>query len=269
MSDTSAATRVGGVPELLPRSIIEIPDAMFADGKSVEPMNKQTSKAWYGVAIAVGIVAVLGGVFGGLGLLQAHYHFLPGSFDWLAKAVECVGNLGPHNAVLWALAGAGVLGLGAIAGGSYKVHKAGMEDQRIEQEKIALMKSVKQSLTEHTDKFPARKAETTATDGTDVGSVKLAKDAPNRFAFANPDMKKQPKTVDEISLNPKLGKVRSDDVKKQNRQSLALEPKVTEVLAEKQKALEAKRALAEEQMQKKTQSPEGLPGPTFNSHGGS
>lgn len=84
--------------------------------------NNQTSKGWYGTAIALGILLVLGGIFGGLGLLQAHYHFLPSSFDWLAKAVQYVGNLGPHHAVLWTLVGSGVLGTGAIAGGSYKVH---------------------------------------------------------------------------------------------------------------------------------------------------
>ncbi len=129
MSDTSA-TGVGGA-SVLPfgRTIEETPGSMLADGKPAERMNRQTSKAWYGVAVAVGIVAVLGGVFGGLGLLQAHYHFLPGSFDWLAKAVECVGNRGPHNAVLWALAGAGLVGVGAIAGGSYKVHQARKAEQ--------------------------------------------------------------------------------------------------------------------------------------------
>lgn len=198
--------------------------------KDVEKIDIQSSKetnspskGLYGTAIAVGILLVLGGVFGGLGLLQSHYHFLPGSFDWLAKAVEFVGNLGPHHAVLWGLAAGGVLGIVAMAGGSVKVHQARMEEQRIEEQRIEEQERNRLITVLTTSK------------GNETEDAKPS----TKDAIMDPI-----KTVDEIVIRPHTGKVRSDEEKAQNKVDLALNPVVSARIDEKAKLLAEKKAIA-------------------------
>lgn len=82
-----------------------------------ENVKNPAPKAWYKVAIAVGILVVLGGAgFGAVGLFQSHQLItLPQSMQWLANAIGTVGNPG-----LWAIgagglaAGGGLIALGAI-----------------------------------------------------------------------------------------------------------------------------------------------------------
>ena len=230
MSTNPLASRTDGSPPALPpRKIIEISDDLFLGDKPVEQLNPesskantQTSKGWHGTAIAVGIFLVLGGVFGGLGLLQAHYHFLPSSFDWLAKAVEFVGNVGPHHAILWALAGAGVLGIGAIAGGSVGVHKARMEEKRIEEKQAKKERLIRKNIKDDFSFKPAI---------LEKGKVDVQiENSGKAEAHLGPILRQEGKITPEIKV--------------QNKAGLALDPKLTKLLARKQRGLEAKRALA-------------------------
>ena len=99
------------------------------DGKPAEQAKNQTSKAWFILAITVGILVVGGaGAFGGVGLLQSHGLIsLP---HWLSSAIGTVGNT-PHFWSLWAIAAGGVLaGGGLIAVSSSKIHTIRKEANR-------------------------------------------------------------------------------------------------------------------------------------------
>ncbi len=72
-------------------------------------------KPWHGIALLVGSVAILGGIFGTIGLAHIHHNFLSPS-SWLAKTVTYLGNLAPHNLILWAFTAGGVVGICAVVG---------------------------------------------------------------------------------------------------------------------------------------------------------
>ena len=95
----------------------------------VEQVKNQTSKAWFILAIAIGILVVGVGTFGGVGLLQSHGLIsLP---HWLASTIGTVGNT-PHFWSLWAIAAGGALaGGGLIAFGSSKIHTIRKEEKRV------------------------------------------------------------------------------------------------------------------------------------------
>ena len=86
----------------------------------VEQAKNQTSKGWFILAIAVGILVVGAGTFGGVGLLQSHGLIsLP---HWLASTIGTVGNT-PHFWSLWTIAVGGItVGGSLIAFGSSKIH---------------------------------------------------------------------------------------------------------------------------------------------------
>lgn len=96
-------------------SVNKLPDQV------VDVTSNQSSKAWYKVAIAVGSLFLLLGVFGALGL--AHMHGLITLPQWMATAVGAIGQT-PHFWSLWTVGVGGVvIGLGGIVFGIYKISK--------------------------------------------------------------------------------------------------------------------------------------------------
>jgi hypothetical protein len=102
------------------------PGPSFPTGNQAEKTHNPTSTGWTTTAIVVGMIAVLGGIFGVLGLLQSHYHFLPESFDWLKTAIRYIDT--SHHWSLWALTAVGVLGVVAVVVGIVKMYQPKMED---------------------------------------------------------------------------------------------------------------------------------------------
>lgn len=86
----------------------------------VEVVNTQDAqrspKGWYGTAIAVGILIVIGvGGFGITGLLQSYgVCTFPPALHWLSVAMQTVGNAAPLNGCLWLMAAGGVVVGGGI-----------------------------------------------------------------------------------------------------------------------------------------------------------
>lgn len=98
-----------------------------------------TSK-WWGVAIAIGLLVVVGSGFGIVGLLQTYGVLppLPPSFQWLVSAIETVGQALPSNGGLWMIAViGGTIGVSITGMASAKVHQRRMEDKQVEAEKEA------------------------------------------------------------------------------------------------------------------------------------
>lgn len=89
------------------------------------------SKNWLAVAVVVGILAVGGGAFGGVGLLQIYGQIsLPASMHWLASAIGTIGNT-PQHWSLWAITAGSIVALGA-SGCKIGSHIA--ENKRLEKE---------------------------------------------------------------------------------------------------------------------------------------
>lgn len=79
------------------------------------------SKAVNGTVIAVGLLMIGGGVFGGLGLLQM-YKLIHLPTSWLTTAITYVGNTHNHWS-LWTLAVGGVVGIAMVSVSSHKIHR--------------------------------------------------------------------------------------------------------------------------------------------------
>lgn len=91
-----------------------IPDMFF---------SKESPKTWFGVAIAVGVLVLAGGVFSltGLGLLK--FHRLSSASTWFSSAIGTIGST-PHNWSLWLFGVGGVVtGVALVGCGGLKLRQ--------------------------------------------------------------------------------------------------------------------------------------------------